>query len=74
MLKMVGTLVLPWTHIGATVIRLWDSQAACICNTITWFPTKIVIPLASTADLVLAGITDIQQALLKPPPGLHVPP
>jgi hypothetical protein len=32
------------------------------------------MPLASTADLVLAGITDIQQALLKPPPGFHCPP
>jgi hypothetical protein len=32
------------------------------------------MPLASTADLVLAGVTDIQQALLKPPPRLHPPP
>jgi hypothetical protein len=28
---------------------------------------------ASAADLVLASSTDIQQALLKPPPGLHFP-
>jgi hypothetical protein len=53
---------------------VWDSRATCICNTITWFPTKIVMPLAYTADLVLAGITDIQQALLKSPPGFHLPP
>ena len=32
------------------------------------------MPLATTADLVLAGITDIQQALLNPPPGFHLPP
>jgi hypothetical protein len=32
------------------------------------------MPLASTADLVLAGITDIEQALLKPPPEFHLPP
>jgi hypothetical protein len=55
-------------------IWMWDSRAARICNTITWFLTKIVMPLASTADLVLAGITDIQQTLLKPTPGLHLPP
>ena len=55
-------------------IWLWDSRSTRICDTITWFPTKIVMPLASTADLVLAGITDIQQALLKPPPGFHLPP
>jgi hypothetical protein len=30
--------------------------------------------LASTADLVLAGITDTRQALLKPAPGFHLPP
>jgi hypothetical protein len=55
-------------------IWVWNSRAARICNTITWFPTKIIMPLASTADLVLADITDIQQALLKPPPGFHLPP
>jgi len=55
-------------------IWLWDSRAARICDTITWFPTKLVMPLATTADLVLAGITDIQQALLNPPPGFHLPP
>jgi hypothetical protein len=32
------------------------------------------MPGASTADLVLAGITDIQQAILRPAPGLHLPP
>jgi hypothetical protein len=30
--------------------------------------------LASTADLVLAGTTDIQPALFKPAPGFHLPP
>jgi hypothetical protein len=40
-----------------------------IYNTITVFRTKIVLALVSTADLVLAGITDIKQILLKPPPG-----
>jgi hypothetical protein len=32
------------------------------------------MPLASTTDLVLAGITNIQQALLKAAPALHPPP
>jgi hypothetical protein len=32
------------------------------------------MPLASTANLVLVGITDNQQALLKPAPGLPLPP
>jgi hypothetical protein len=45
-------------------IRLWDGTSAYICDTITWFPTKTVRPLVSTAGLVLTGITDIQQSLL----------
>jgi hypothetical protein len=71
---MVGTLALPWTPTDATAFGCGTARAACICNTITWLPTKITMPKASTADLVLAGITDIQQALLKPPPGFHLPP
>jgi hypothetical protein len=48
-------------------IWVWDSWAARTCDTITWFPTKIVMPLASTAHLVLAGFTNIEQALHLPP-------
>jgi hypothetical protein len=47
---------------------------SCICKTITWFLIKMVMTLVPTSDLVLAGITDIQQALLNPPPGLDLPP
>jgi hypothetical protein len=55
-------------------IWVWDSKTACICNTISCFPTKIVIPLAFTADCAPAGITDIHQDLYKPAPELHHPP
>jgi hypothetical protein len=55
-------------------IWFWDSRATRICDTITWLPTKITMPLATTADLILAGIMDIQQALQHAPSGLHVPP
>jgi hypothetical protein len=41
-------------------IWLWDSKATCICDIFTWLPTKITMLLATTADLVLAGIMDIQ--------------
>ena len=55
-------------------IWLWDSRATRICDTLTWFPTKITMPLATTADLILAGIMDIQQALQQAPADLHIPP
>jgi hypothetical protein len=32
------------------------------------------MPLASSTDLVLSGVTDIQQAFLKPLPVFHLPP
>jgi hypothetical protein len=55
-------------------IWLWDSSATRMCDTITGLPTKITMPLATTADLILAGIMDIQQALLSAPSDLHIPP
>jgi hypothetical protein len=45
---------------------IWESQAACICDTISWFPTKVTMPLASSNDLILAGIQDILAALANP--------
>ena len=32
------------------------------------------MPIATTADLILAGIMDIQQALQQTPADLHIPP
>jgi hypothetical protein len=32
----------------------------------SWFPTKVTMPLASSTDLVMAGIQDIIQALQNP--------
>ena len=32
------------------------------------------MPIATTADLILAGIMDIQQALQQAPAGLNIPP
>jgi hypothetical protein len=49
-------------------------MATRICDTITWLPTKITMSLATTADLILAGIIDIKQALQQAPSGLHMPP
>jgi hypothetical protein len=33
-------------------------------DTLSWFPSKVTMPLASSTDLVLAGINDIVQVLM----------
>ena len=50
-------------------VWLWETRATRTCDTLTWFPTKTVMPLASSNDLILAGIQDIVQALEKPTAG-----
>ena len=49
-------------------VWLWDTRATRICDTLTWFPTKVAMPLALSNDLILAGIQDIIQALRNPSP------
>jgi hypothetical protein len=55
-------------------IWLWDSMATHNCDALTWLPMKITMPIANTADLILAGIMDIQQAIHQAPADLHIPP
>ena len=49
-------------------VWVWETRATRICDTISWFPTKITMPLASPTDLILAGVQDIVQALNDPAP------
>jgi hypothetical protein len=39
------------------------TQSVRISDTVEWFPDKIVIPTASTDDLILAGIADVKAEL-----------
>ena len=55
-------------------VWLWDTRATRICDTLTWFPTKTTMPLASSNDLILAGIQDILHALRHPSPGSPLAP
>jgi len=45
-----------------------DHRNMCtkICNTLTWLPTKCPMPMASSINLILAGITHITMALCHP--------
>jgi hypothetical protein len=49
-------------------VWVWDTRAERICDTISWFPTKLAMPIASSTDLILAGIQDILHALRHPSP------
>ena len=55
-------------------VWLWDTRAMRICDTLTWFPTKTTMPLASSKDLILAGVHDILHALQHPSPGSPLAP
>ena len=55
-------------------VWLWDTRATRLCDTLSWFPTKTTMPLASSNDLILAGIQDIVQALRAPSPGSPLAP
>ncbi|KAI2497587.1 hypothetical protein MHU86_16893 [Fragilaria crotonensis] len=45
-----------------------------VCDTLSWFPTKVTMPLASSNDLILAGIHDILHALHHPSPASPLAP
>ena len=47
-------------------VWLWDTRALRICDTLMWFPTQTTIPLASSNNLILAGVQDIIHALEHP--------
>ena len=55
-------------------IWIWTTRTIRICDTVAWFPTKVTMPIASSTDLVLAGIQDIVNALKNPSHGSPLAP
>ena len=55
-------------------VWVWATRSTRICDTLSWFPTKVTMPLASSNDLILAGIQDIVHALNNPSPGSPLAP
>ena len=45
-----------------------------ICETLSWFPTKVTMLLTSSNDLIIAGINDVVHALQNPSPGSPLAP
>ena len=72
---MAGTLDLLSSH--TDVIQFGygtHTHAECICNTVSWFPTKVMMLLTSSNDLILTSICNIMAALHNPLPGSPLAP
>ena len=55
-------------------VWIWDTRSIRLCDTLSWFPTKVTMPIASSNDLILAGIQDILEALRNPTLGSPIDP
>jgi hypothetical protein len=55
-------------------IWMWETRAMRICDTLTWFPTKVTMPSATTEDRILASLRDITDALRNPTHGAPLSP
>jgi hypothetical protein len=60
-------------HVGPTLescrcCTIWieETRAIRACDTLSWLPTKVTMPLLSSNDLMLAGVQDILEALRNP--------
>ena len=48
-------------------IWMWDTRTTPrICDTVAWFPTKVVLPTTSSTDLIATSLQDIAHALNHP--------
>jgi hypothetical protein len=55
-------------------VWIWETRAERICDTISWFPTKVTMPLASSNDLILASLADLTHAIANPSAGSPLAP
>ena len=49
-------------------IWIWESRAVRICDTVTWYPTKVKLPDSSSTATIIACLKDIADALKNPSP------
>ena len=63
-----------WESNRCYKVWMWDTRAVRICDTLVWFPTNVRMPLASSNDLIIAGIQDIVHALQNPSANSPLPP
>jgi len=52
-------------HHRCFMIWCLDTRSQRVCDTVTWSPTKLKMPIASSTDMILAASKDILQGLLQ---------
>lgn len=69
MASTAGMQALSWNHTGATPPCGWTEDTCSLrtCDSLSWLPTEVTVPLGSSNDLILAGIQDMLAALRNPP-------
>lgn len=45
---------------------MWDTRSTRICDTVSWFPTKVALPTNSSADIIATSLQDIVHVLANP--------
>ena len=50
---------------------VWETKALWKANTLSWFPTHLKMPIASSTDIAIAAIQDLTNALNNPTMALH---
>jgi hypothetical protein len=56
--------------------RVWiaETHAKCISDTLSWFPSHVLMPTASSVDTAIAAVHDLTRALLAPLPASAIAP
>jgi hypothetical protein len=53
---------------------VWYTRSERIADTLSWFPQHLSLPIASSTDLIAAGVRDILNALANPSPASSLAP
>jgi hypothetical protein len=61
-------------HYHCHRVWCWATKAERVCDTISWFPTKVQIPTASSADTIQACLEQIVVCLQNPAAGSPLAP
>jgi hypothetical protein len=61
-------------HYRCYRVWIWDTRAERIADTLSWFPTKVAMPNASSTDLAIAAARDLITALQYPSPASPLSP
>jgi Reverse transcriptase (RNA-dependent DNA polymerase) len=61
-------------HYHCHRVWCWATKAERVCDTISWFPTKVQIPTASSADTIQACLEQIVVCLRNPAAGSPLAP